>query len=151
MRIVEYLLFNPGPVGAVFDRWGSVLFGAYVALGVALVVLCGTMRALNGRHGLKNRVADRILMWGLGLQLLGVLALGLRVMQWPLVSMRLLLFLQLAAEVVAMVYLVRWMQNRYPILLAAYEWEEKRRSYLPRAVGGAVEPARRRTGARRRR
>ena len=151
MQIVEYLFLPPGPVGPAFDRWGSVLFGAFTALACGLAFFYGVMRRLNGRHSLKNKVARQILVWGGGLQLAGLLLLLLRVLNWPLVSMRILLFAHLAAEIVAALYLVRWMRMRYPEALAAYEWEEKRRSYLPRAAGGAVEPPRRRAAARQRR
>jgi hypothetical protein len=42
-------------------------------------------------------------------------------------------------------------KNKYPPLLSAYEWEEKKRAYLPRAAGGTMEPVRRRPAAARRR
>ena len=151
MQVIEYLFLPPGPVGPAFDRWGSVLFGAFSALALGIALLTAVMRRLNGRHRLKNRVAQRIFVWGGGLQVVGLALLLLRILNWPLLSMRILLYAHLVAEVVAAAYLIRWLRTRYPPLLAAYEWEEKRRSYLPRAAGGAVEPPRRRAPARRRR
>jgi hypothetical protein len=109
------------------------------------------MYALNGRHGLKNWVTRRIWIVGLCLQAAGVLLLWLRGVNAPVISMRFLLYLQLIAEVVAVAYLFRWLRTRYPDRLAAYEWEEKKRAYLPRAAGGTVEPLRRRAAAGRRR
>ena len=151
MRLIEYLFFPPGPLGPTFDRWGGVLCGAFVALALGTALLASAMATLNGRHGLKNRLTRRILFWGGGLQLLGLLLLGLRVAGIPMLSLRVLLDAQLVAEVAGAVYLWWWLQNRYPEQLAAYEWEEKKRAYLPRAAGGTAEPPRRRATARRRR
>ena len=151
MQIIEYLFMPPGRVGPVFDRWGGVLFGAFAALAVGIWLLTTTMYVLNGRHGLKNRVAKRILLWGEGLQLLGILLLGLRIANWPVLSMRILLYAHLVGTVVAAVYLLWWLRNRYPHRLAAYEWEARKRAFLPRAAGGAVDSPRRRTTAARRR
>ncbi|MGH2352022.1 MAG: hypothetical protein ACRDI2_13980 [Chloroflexota bacterium] len=151
MRIIEYLFMPPGEVGPVFSRWGGVLFGAFLALTIGIVVLGSVMHILNARHGLKRRITQRTLWWGVGLQVLGLVLLGLRLVSWPILSMRIWLYAHLIAEVGAAGYLLWWMQNRYPGLLAVYEWEEKKRAYLPRAAGGEVEPARRRVAARRRR
>ena len=150
MQIVEYLFLPPGPVGPAFERWGSALVGVFSGLLLGIALLYGVMRRLNGRHGLKNKVAQRILLWGGGLQLVGLALLLLRALDWPVVSMRILLFAHLLTEVGAALYLARWMRTSYPEHLTAYESEEKRRSYLPRAAGGAVEPLHRRPAAHRR-
>jgi hypothetical protein len=150
-RFLEYLFMPPGPVGPGFDRWGGVLLGAFAALALAIWLLTSVMYTLNARHGLKNRVARRIRYWGGGLQLLGVLLLGLRLVNWPVLSMRLLLYAHLVAEVAAAGYLLWWLSTRFPARLAAYEWEEKKRAYLPRAAGGTVEAPRRKAAAGRRR
>jgi hypothetical protein len=149
--IVQYLFFPPGPTGAVFDRWGGVLFGAFVALALGISLLSAVMYEVSARHVLNRRVARQIFFWGVGLQLLGLVLLGLRLVNWPILSMRILLYAFLIAEVYAAGYLWWWIKTRYPARLAAYEWEEKKRAYLPRASGGTLEPARRRTAARRRR
>ena len=151
MPILEYLFFRPGPPGPIFDRWGGVLFGALVSLGLGICLLCAVMYELNSRHVLNRSVARQILLWGGGLQLVGLVLLGLRVANWPVLSMRVLLYAFLIAEVCAAVYLWWWVKNRYPPRLAAYELGERRRSYLPRAEGGAVESMRRRSASRRRR
>ena len=151
MRIIEYLFLPPGPTGATFDRWGGVLFGAFTALAVGVAILAAVMYEMNARHVLNRSVARRIFFWGGGLQLLGLLLLGLRVLSWPILSMRVLLYLYLVAEVYAAGYLWWWIKNRFPERLAAYEWEERKRAYLPRAAGGTAEPVRRKAAARRRR
>ena len=151
VQLFEYLFMPPGELGPVFDRWGGVLFGAFAGLGLGIGLLAAVMQSLNGRHGLKARITRRIWLWGGGLQVLGLVLLGLRIANWPLLSMRALLYAQLIGELAAAAYLLWWMRRRYPQLLALYEWEEKKRAYLPRAAGGAVEPPRRRMADGRRR
>jgi hypothetical protein len=147
VRIIEYLFSLPGPTGP----WSGVLFGAFVALALGIGFLAAVMYELNARHVLNRNVARKIFFWGAGLQLLGLLILGFRVLNWPVVSLRIFLYLLLAGEAFAAGYLWWWVKNRYPALLSAYEMDERRRAYLPRAAGGMVEPARRRPAARRRR
>src|SRR5438093_1261013 len=151
MRIVEYLFFPPGPVGATFARWGGVLFGAFVALALGIALLAAVMYEVNARHLLNRTLARNVFFWGAGLQLLGLLLLGLRLANIPILSMRILLYAFLIGEVGAAAYLWWWVKSRYPARLAAYEWEERKRAYLPRAAGGTVEPVRRKVPARRRR
>jgi hypothetical protein len=151
VQILEYLFLRPGPVGPAFDQWGGTLLGAYSGIAVCLLVLGLAMYRLNGRHGLKNWVTRRILIWGLALQFAGMLLLALRVANLAVLSMRFLLFAQLLAEVLAAAYLLRWLSTRFPDRLAVYEWEEKKRAYLPRSAGGSVEPLHRRATAGRRR
>jgi hypothetical protein len=151
MRLIEYLFLPPGPLGAAFARWGGVVLWAYVVLGVAILLFTEAMFILNGRHGLKNHVTRRARLWGLAMQIAGIALLGLRVANIPILSMRVLLYAQLAGEIVLAGYFLWWLRERYPDLLAAYDYEERRRAYLPRAAGGAVESPRRRAAARRRR
>ncbi len=150
MHLLEYLFMPPGPTGAFFARWGGVLAGAYAGLALGLGLTGWAMRVLNGRHRLNQWVTRRILVSGLALQALGLILLWLRILSLPILSMRLFLYLQLLAEVGAAGYLWWWLRNRYPGRLAVYQWEEKKRAYLPRAAGGLVE-SRRRTAAKRRR
>jgi hypothetical protein len=137
MRIIEYLFFPPGPVGPTFARWGGVLFGAFVALALGIALLSAVMYELNARHVLNRSVARSILLWGAGLQLLGLLLLWLRQVSIPILSMRILLYGLLFVEVGAAAYLWWWVKRHYPARLVAYEWEERKRTYLPRATGGA--------------
>jgi hypothetical protein len=150
VRIVEYLFQRPGVTGPVFEQWGNVLLGAYLALILALLVLGGLMRLFSAGHALHARITRRVVSYGLLLQLAGLLVLWLRWLNWPVISMRLLLFVQLAAEVAAAGYLWYWFQSKYPDLLADYQWEERKRAYLPRAAGGTAPPVRRKAAARRR-
>jgi hypothetical protein len=151
MRVIEYLFLRPGPAGPELERWGAALLGAYAGVAVAIVVLGVALRAFGARHGARTRIAQRIIGWGLALQLAGLLALGLRWLDAPIISLRIWLFLQLIAEVVAAGYLWWWLRARYPGVLAQYEWEDRKRAYLPRAAGGSVEPVRRKAPASRRR
>jgi len=151
MGIIQYLFFRPGPTGATFGFWGAVLFGAFSALILVISLLCAVFYEINSRHVLNRRVARCIFAWGSGLQLLGLLLLGLRIVNLPILSMRVLLYAFLIGEVYAAGYLWWWVKTRYPRQLTAYDWEERKRAYLPRAVGGTVEPSRRRPAARRRR
>lgn len=141
----------PGPPGPAFAQWGGALFGAFAGIALCIIVLVRAMYGLNARHGLKNWVTRRTWIWGLCLQATGLLLLGSRTANVPILSLRFLLYLQLVAEVLAAAYLVWWLRRRFPDRLAAYEWEEKKRAFLPRAVGGTVEPLRRRAAAGRRR
>jgi hypothetical protein len=151
--VVEYLFLPPGPPGSAFQQWGSFLFGAFVVQALAVSLLSGVMRTLNGGHHLKNDVARLVLLWGGGFALLGILLLGLRFLapETPVVSMRALLLALLLAEVAGTGYLLWWLRRRYPHRLALYQLEEKKRAYLPRAAGGKVEAARRKPAVRRRR
>ena len=81
----------------------------------------------------------RITSFGLGLQAVGLLLLAWRALNLPVLSIRAFLLLQLAATGGAVIALLWWLRRRYPPALAAYEWEEKKRAYLPRAAGGAVQ------------
>jgi len=144
--MIDYLFLPPGPA-----RWGGVLFGGFVALTAGIALLTAVMYEISERHALNRRVARRLFYWGCGLQLLGLLLLGFRALNWPIVSIRVLMYALLAAEVYAAGYLWWWVKNRYPALLAAYEWEEKKRAYIPRGSGGTLEAPRRSAGARRRR
>ena len=151
MSIIERLFFPPGPLGPVFATWGGVAFGACVALALGIAVLSAVMYEVNARHVLNRTLARNIFYWGAGLQLVGLLLLWLRTLSIPILSMRILLYAFPLVEIGAAVYLWWWVKTRYPARLAAYEWEERKRAYLPRAAGGAVEPVRRRPAARRRR
>jgi hypothetical protein len=127
------------------------LFGAFVALALGISLFSAVMYEVNARHVLNRRIARNIFYWGAGLQLLGLLLLWLRQLNTPIISMRILLYAGLIAQVYAAVYLWWWVKRHYPARLAAYEWEERRRAYLPRAAGGTVEPVRRKAPAGRRR
>lgn len=151
MRLIEHLFFRPGPPGAAFTVWGGVLFGAFAALALGISLLSAVMYEVNARHVLNRRIARNVFYWGVGLQLLGLLLLWLRQLNVPIISMRILLYAGLIAQVYAAAYLWWWVKRRYPARLAAYEWEERKRAYLPRAAGGAIEPARRKAPVRRRR
>lgn len=142
MGLIEYLLFRPGPPGPYFQQWGFVLAGAYGALALALIGFGALTRLFNARHAVHIAVVKRIVGWGVPLQLAGLAVLGLRAANLPAVSLRLALFLHLAAEVAALVYLVWWLRTRYPEEVAHYEWEERKRDFLPR--GGAPAARRRR-------
>ena len=136
MRLVEYLFHRPGAVGPVFDRWGSVLLGAFVALTLALIVLGYLMRVYADGHALHTVITQKVVRVGLTIQLAGLLVLGLRVINFPGLSMRLFLFLPVIAEAVALGYLIWWMRTKYPDEIAYFEWEEQKRDYLPRAARG---------------
>jgi len=135
MPLIEYLLFRPGSPGPTFDRWGAALLGAYAALTVAILLLGFVMRILNGGHPVKAYVTRQIVRYGVLLQLVGPFILWLRWINLPGVSPRILIFLHVMAEVVAAGYLLWWMRNRYPDQHGQYEWEEKKRGYMPRAAG----------------
>ena len=151
LAFLQYLFLPPGPPGPAFGRWGLVLAGVYLALFLSIALFHVVGRTLNGRHRLKIAAFRRITGTGLGLQALGLCLLAWRALNLPVLSIRAFLALQLAATVFAALYLLWWLRRRYPPALAAYEWEEKKRAYLPRAAGGAVESARRKTPARHRR
>lgn len=147
MGLIEYLFFRPGPVGPVFQQWGNILLGAFLGIALSLLVLGGLLRIFSARHALHARIARRVIVYGLALQSVGVVVLWLRWLDFPFISMRLWLFLLLAAQAVAGGYLWWWLQNRYPDQLAEYEWDERKRSYLPRAAGGGAPPVRRKAVA----
>jgi hypothetical protein len=149
MGLIEYLFFRPGPAGPVFDRWGGVLFGAYCGIALSILVFYSVLRVFSVRHSLRSRIAQRILSYGLLLEAICAVVLGLRFANIPVLSIRLWLYASIGAQVVAVGYLWWWLRNRYPDLLTQYEWEDRKRAYLPRAAGGAVAPTRRRAAARR--
>lgn len=151
MRLLEYLLFRPGPAGPLFDQWAAVLFGAYVGVALGLLIMGYVAQQFAARHGLRTRIIRKIVWWGILLQLSGVVLLGLRFFNWPFVSARLWLYVQLVLELVAAGYLFWWLRSRYPSLLAQFQWEERKRAYVPKASGGNFESPRRRavTGRRR--
>ena len=151
MGIIQSLFLPPGPLGSAFAVWGGVWGGACVALALGIAVLTAVMYEVNARHVLNRTLARNIFYWGVGLQLLGLLLLWLRTLNTPILSMRLFLYAFPIAEVCAAGFLWWWVKSRYPARLAIYEWEERKRAYLPRAAGGSVEPARRKVPAGRRR
>ena len=94
MRLIEYLFHRPGAVGPVFDRWGSVLLGAFLGLLVALLVLGYLLRVFSEGHTLHAALAQKVVRYGIAVQLAGllVLVLGLRVINFPGLSMPLSVF-----------------------------------------------------------
>lgn len=130
----------------MFDRWGPVLFGAFVALILALLVLGYLMRVFAEGHTLHARITQQVVRYGIAAQLAGLLVLGLRVINFPGLSMRLFLFLPLLAEVAALAYLTWWMRTKYPDEIAYFEWEEQKRDYLPKPASGRRGRARSRAG-----
>ena len=136
MGLFEYIFHRPGPAGPVFGFWGAALFGAYVALLVAVLLLGYVLRAFSEGHALHAQIAQRIVRYGVPLQLLGLLMLWLRVINFPGLSMRLFLYAHLIAEVTAIGYLAWWMRRRYVDEIAYFEWEERKRDYLPRPTRG---------------
>ena len=146
MGLVEYLFHRPGAVGPVFDRWGSVLLGVFLALILALVVLGYLLRVFAEGHALHAVIVQKVLRYGLAVQGAGLIVLGLRVINFPGLSMRLFLFLALSAEVVALGYLIWWMRTKYPDEIAYFEWEEQKRDYLPRPARGKRGRTRTRAG-----
>ena len=135
MTLIEYLFFRPGPPGQAFDRWGAALLGAYAALTVAILLLGFVMRTLNSGHPVKDHIARQVIRYGVLLQLISPFILWLRWINLPGISPRILIFSHLIGEAVAAGYLLWWTRNRYPEQHGQYEWEEKKRSYLPRAAG----------------
>ena len=136
MRLVEYLFHRPGAVGPAFDRWASVLVGAFLALILALLVLGYLMRVFAEGHTLHAVITQKVVRYGIVIQIASLVALGLRVINFPGLSMRLFLFLPLIAEVLALGYLIWWMRTKYPDEIAYFEWEEQKREYLPRSARG---------------
>jgi hypothetical protein len=152
--VLQYLFLPAGPTSADFARWGPVLAAVYVTLAVAVVYFTYVQRTLNGSHRLKNGITQYVLWWGLGLQAAGLLLLGLRWVDWGasfIPALRFLILVQVVVECVAAGYLLWWLRRHYPHALAAYEWDEKKRAYLPRAAGGTVDSLRRKTPAGHRR
>ena len=133
MGLLQYLFSRPGAAGDAFRQWGFMLIGAYAALAVAILLLGWVMRTFSEYHAVNSRLTRRIVTWGVLLQIVGLLILGLRATDFPLLSLRLWIFLHLAAEVAAAGFLIRWMRTRYREELEVYEWEERKRAYLPRA------------------
>jgi len=136
VQLFEYLFHRPGPAGSVFGFWGAVLLGAYVALAVAILLLGYVLRSFSEGHSLHTRITQRIVKYGLILQVVGLVVLWLRVINFPGLSMRLFLYAHLIAEVAAMGYLAWWMRRRYVDEIAYFEWEERKRDYLPRPARG---------------
>lgn len=151
LGLFEYFFMPPGPVGQAFGRWSGVLFGVYVGILLTMGMAFLLGRTMAAGHGFKLQTIRRFYQWGALLQVVGILLLALRFLNWPLLSMRILLYAQLLAEVGAALYLWRWLQLMYPLLLEVYEWEEKKRAFLPKAAGGAVEPRVRKAPVRRKR
>jgi hypothetical protein len=149
VQLIEYFLHCPFPPGAVFQQWGNILLGAFLGVALSLLVLGGLMRLFSARHAVHARLTRQVVTYGLILQAVGILVLWLRWLDFPVISMRLWLFLALIAQVAALARLGWWLRNRYPDLLAEFEWEERKRAYLPRAAGGSAPPIRRRAAARR--
>jgi hypothetical protein len=146
VRVVEYLFHRPGAVGPVFDRWGSVLLGVFVALILALIVLGYLMRVFSEGHTLHALVTQKVIRYGLAIQIAGLIVLGLRVINFPGLSMRVFLFLPLIAEAAALGYLIWWMRTKYVDEIAYFEWEEQKRDYLPRPTRGKRGRTRARVG-----
>jgi MFS family permease len=149
--LVEHLFLRPGPPSPLFEEWAMVLFGAYVGLALGILVAGLVAHRFGEGHGLRRRVARNVVLWGLLLQAAGVLIVGLRFANWPVLSSRIWLYLQLTLEVVAAGYIWWWFRNRYPSRLAQFDWEARKRAYLPKAAGGTLEPARRKVTAGRKR
>jgi hypothetical protein len=148
-RLAEYLFLPPGPAGPVYRQYADSLYAGHAVLLAALVFFFIVGRTLNGRHGLKNWVLRRVLLVGGGVTLLGILLLALRPAGWPILSARILLAAELIALPALAAFLWWWLRNHYPLRLEAYEWEQRKKLYLPRAEGGPAERPKAR--ARRRR
>ncbi len=151
MSVIEYLFHRPGPAGAVFQQWGNVLLGAFLGIALALLILGSLMRLFSVRHPIHARLTRRVVSYGLILQAAGALVLWLRWVNLPFISMRIWLALVLIAQVAAVARLWSWVRSRYPDQLAEFEWEERKRAYLPRGAGGAAPPIRRKAAASTRR
>jgi hypothetical protein len=132
MAFLQYFFNRPGAAGPAFERWGSMLIGAYIALALAILLLGAVMRVFSARHAVRLRVTNATVTWGIALQLIGLVILGLRVTDFPLLSLRIWMTLHLIAELAAAGYLVWWMQTWYPQEAAEFEWQERKRDYLPR-------------------
>lgn len=150
LRLLEYLFLPPGPVGVVYRQYAGYVLAVYLTLLVAIMFFYLVARALNGRHALKNWLVNRMLVIGGVVTLLGVLLLLVRPLNWPILSTRMLLASQAVALLLLTGYLWWWLQFRYPAALAAYEWEERKKLYLPRTAAGATARPRRKRELRRR-
>jgi hypothetical protein len=120
-------------------------------MALALLVLGGLMRLFSARHAIHARLTRRVISYGLILQAIGVFVLWLRWLDFPVISMRLWLYLVLIAQAAAAARLWWWLRNRYPDQLADFEWEERKRAYLPRGASGVAPPIRRKTASSSRR
>jgi len=110
--------------------------GAFIALALAILLLGYVLRAFSEGHALHTQITQRIVRYGLTLQLVGLLVLWLRVINFPGLSMRFFLYVHLIAEVAAIAFLAWWMRRRYVDEIAYFEWEERKRDYLPRPTRG---------------
>lgn len=127
----------------------AIVLGVMLTLGMAaglyLRLSSGTM---FGGHRFKQRQARGLANPAIGLCAAGLVILLFRWQLVPLLSNRIWLMLWWLAVLGGTGYVVWFYRRRYPARLAAYEQDERRRRYLPRA---AVVPARARRKPRRKR
>lgn len=136
----------PGRLGLVFYQWGGVVIGILLGILLAAGVFSVLSSVLIGRHGLRQRVRRRVFSGTAGIAVVGLLLWCARAVGWQIPALRFLMAIHALAMIGALFFLWNWLQRRYPVLLAAYELEERRRAFLPKAVGGQVESTRRKSG-----
>jgi hypothetical protein len=129
---------NPGPPTPI----------TYVLLAVFLVALAASVfvwqrrRQLFPNQRVKTRLAAQLGPWFAGIALTGVVLMVLRVVEFPILSGRILWLLCLVALVALAAYVAFYMLRRYPTEVARLAREEERRRWMPKP--------RQRRGARRR-
>jgi hypothetical protein len=118
-----------GPAWTAFAVMLALLF-------VAGIVLWLLAPRIAPTHSLHRRMLVRAARWSVGLSTVGLFLLLFRWQMTPFLSKRLWLFVWIASIIGALVYAVRYRRTTYPLDLADWNDNERRRRYLPKPGGG---------------
>jgi len=113
-----------------------------LALAASLVVWLGRRRLFPGQR-IKTRLAHQLGPWFVTAAAIGLVSTLLRVVQFPILSARVIWLGALVALAGLLAYLVRYWRTRYPAELARVQREEQRQRFVPK-------PRRKRAERRRR-
>jgi hypothetical protein len=106
-----------------------VLFA--LALVASLVVWLMRRRLFPGQR-IKTRLANRLGPWFVTAAAIGLISTLLRVVQFPILSARVIWLAALLGLIGLLAYLVRYWRTRYPAELVRLQREEMRQRFVPK-------------------
>lgn len=120
---------DPGPATPISYLLLAVFL---VALAAGLLIWLRRRQLFPGQR-IKTRLAAQLGPWFVGVAATGAVLMLLRVVEFPILSGRILWLLCLFGLVGILAYLAYYMQRRYPLELARLAREEERQRWAPKA------------------
>jgi hypothetical protein len=119
---------NPGPPSPIT----YALLAFFVVVLAVSVFVWRRRRQLFPNQRVKTRLAARLGPWFAGIALTGVVLMLLRVVEFPILSGRILWLLCVLALVALGAYVAFYMVRRYPAEVARLAREEERQRWVPK-------------------